>query len=307
VLSDLKSKFTFTGTSLVDGHLLYNYTYNGKLIQLAKWGEEWNQDAYHYSLITYQPDEEMQYILLDLLNTYRMTLSQVEVALDFYPEDPRDLYDLRMILTDGIVLRYSRPGCYLRYVGNGYTEYIGKGGNVRKGTKGIRMYRKQHDGRQSVRMELVLLRPFIKRHSISLPVNAYDFQLFDFVDYRESLDIDRLLKLLCKRQAKANPIKRTADVEMVRSLERQGLLDWIESQITGYGNRPVCDQIGRFKEHLKNDNLANRVNEFFRKSGKKAMLMADLQDGFVRREYPGPLGEARPWPKRGKGMCIPNG
>ena len=140
---------------------------------------------------------------------------------------------------------------------------------------------KQQDGRLFLRMELQLNRAFIRKNGISLPVHADRFNLFDFVVYRQPLDEDKLLDVLRKKWQ--NPIKRARDVEILRGLGLCGIYSWMLSVLI-CPSISVSDQIGRFKQSLKHENLAHRVNEFFPKSGKKAMIVEAVRNGFVRRE-----------------------
>jgi hypothetical protein len=280
VMAQLMSLFEYL-ERIKDGEkTIYRFRHGPSRVEFCRWGRNGFNE---YAVIVYEPDFEIQNLMLRIIQMYPMTLSQVEVAFDFIADNPCDQYYLRKVMTDGIVLKYSRAGCYLNYSGTDFrtTEYIGKNHNVRKGSKGLRIYDKQQDGRRFLRMELQFNRPFIRDKGISLPVHADSFNLFDFIDYREELDEDRLLRVLLKKWRK--PIERVADVKMLRSLEVSMVYSWILSVII-YPSTSVSDQISRFKENLKPDNLSHRVNEFFPKSPKKEMLLEDVPNGFVRRE-----------------------
>jgi hypothetical protein len=276
VMGQFKSLFEYVRPIRVGGKFIHRFRYNRSMVDLA----QWRRDSFYGAVILRDPDVELQDQISQIMQVCPMRLSQVEVAFDFFPDDKHDIHDLRSVLTDGLVLRYSRVGCYSGFKG---TDYIGKDGNVRKGTKGVRVYRKNEGGRYFLRMEMQFNRAFIKDNGISLPVDAGRFNLFDYVDYRGPLDEDRLVKLLCRKWQ--NPIKRAADVEMLRSLASCGIYSWMMTQVTDYGQAPVCDQMSRFKQHLRNDNLSHRASEFFPKCGKKKMISADVQNGFVRRKY----------------------
>jgi len=280
-MGQLKSLFEYIGHTWDGRKFIRKFSNKQSLIEFVRWGRRGFND---YALIVHDPDIELQEILSRVMGTCPMRLSQMEVAFDFIPDYPCDLYDLRRIMTDGIVLKYSRPGCYVNYSGLEFrgTEYIGKGGVVRRGSKGLRVYNKQKDGRLFLRMELQFNRPLIKKYGITLPVHADSFNLFDYVDYRGPLDEDRLLKVLRKKWR--SPIERASDVEMLRSLEFCGIYSWILTQITFSGLGPVCDQMSRFKQNLERDNLAHRVSEFFPRSGKKVIIAEGVQKGFVQRE-----------------------
>jgi hypothetical protein len=275
VMSQLRFLFEYVMPIREGRKFIHRFKHNHSLIDFVKWGRN---GFNNYALIVEDPDAEVQDHISQIMGVCPMRLSQVEVAFDFCPDDEYDLYDLRSVLNDGLVVRYSRAGCYSEFK---ETVYIGKGGDVRKGTKGLRVYRKED--RYFLRMEMQFNRTFIKGNGISLPVDASRFDLFDYVDYRGPLDEDRLLKLLCRKWRP--PIKRAADVEMLSSLMFSGVHSWIMTQLTDFGQNPVCKQMGYFKQHLKIDNLSHRAPEFFPKCGKKEMIMEDIRSGFVRRRY----------------------
>lgn len=279
VLHQLKSMCRMVRTIKQADRFIYEFAYHAHRIQFVQWSGK-GMPVYYYSILALQPDIKVQLILKDLIEAYHMILSQVEVAYDFIPDDPYDLSGLSRAIPDGIVLKHSRAGCYSKCH---ETEYIGKNGNVRKGSKGLRIYKKEQAGRHFLRVELQLNRDFIKRKEIHLPVNADDFPLFNFVDYRKSLDEDRLLKVLCERWA--NPIRRAADVRRLRSLQSRGIHSWILASII-LPSDSESDQISRFKQNLyEHEDLMDRVDWFFPKSCKRSMILEDIQNGVVRREY----------------------
>ena len=296
VLGQFKSLFEYIKPTKVDKKFIRKFRHGHSRIKFARWGRRGFND---YAVIVYDPDVEIQNLISQIMQVCPMSLSQVEVAFDFYPENEYDLRELRRVLTDGLIFKHSRARCYFNFSKLEFrgTEYIGKKGVVRKGSKGLRIYNKQQDGRHFLRMELQFNRPFIKSNGISLPVNADRFNLFDFVDYRKALDEDRLLKVLCKKWAR--PVKRAADVEMLRSLALCGIYSWVLNVIVCPSDI-VCEQMSLFKVNLKHENLIHRINEFFPKSRKKEMILEDVQDGFVRRECLRTMERSLP-----SGVCCP--
>lgn len=76
---------------------------------------------------------------------------------------------------------------------------------------------------------------------------------------------------------------RAADLESLRSVNLCAVYSWIMNVIVCPSDS-VSDQVGRLKRSLMGDNLAYRAGEFFRKSGKKAMIVEGVRNGFVRRD-----------------------
>lgn len=274
VLNQLHSMFEYF-RPIKDGRkFIHQFKQNHSLIELALWN-----GSFKSAVIVHDPDDEIQLMILEIMQICPLKLSQVEIAFDFMPDNERDIRDLRRVLTDGIVLRNSRVNCYSRYL---TTEYIGKNGNVRHGSKGIRVYEKRQNGERFLRMELQFNRPGIKRNRLSLPIDAYKINLIDYLGYRQ-LDTLKLLDILCKKWRR--PVKNVSDLAMTRGLERAMILSWVSCIITDGQENPVSEQISRFKYHLKGEKLGHRFNEFFFKSPKMAMIFEDVQMGFVRRRY----------------------
>lgn len=170
VLNHFHSSCRYITTIKKDGKLIHEYIHDNALIQVV----QWRKTSYYGSVFVHDPDLEVQRKIMQLMDVIPFNLTLVEVAFDFHPDDPFELYPLRKVLTGGIVLRHSRAGCYVNYSGLDYrgTEYFGKGGVVGSGSKGLRIYIKQQDGRRFLRMELQFNWPFIKKNGITLPVHA---------------------------------------------------------------------------------------------------------------------------------------
>jgi hypothetical protein len=144
---------------------IYQFKHDHGLIDFVKWYE----GCFYWGIIVHDPDAEVQAQMSMLMHAFHLYLSQVEVALDFHPEDRHDLNALCDVLSDGLVVKHSRAGCYREIHG---TIYIGKDGNVRNGSKGARVYKKPIDGPHTfLRMELQFNRRHIKQIKISLPIN----------------------------------------------------------------------------------------------------------------------------------------
>ena len=284
IMAQFNSLFEYIRPIKVDKKFIHRFRHNHSLIDFIQWG----RNSFYSAVIINDPDIEIQNKLSQVIEVCPMNLSQFEVAFDYLPDDKHDLHDLWRVLNDGLVLKYSRVGCYSKVQ---ETDYIGKDGNVRKGSRGgSGVYKKQKDGRYFLRMELQFNQKYIKRKSISLPVDAGDFNLFDFVDYREPLDKARLEKLLYKRQLKAHPIEKAADVRMVRELERETIWSHVDcafmySPFNKDDGPTIAEQISMFKLYFQYDNVAHPIDWFFPKSGKKKLIIEDIPKGFVRRKY----------------------
>jgi hypothetical protein len=162
--------------------------------------------SYWFTISVSNPDDKIQMHLLEIFkrNDCNVELSQIEFAVDFYPENKSDLFCLRHDLANSSVLRHSRLGSY-REIGDypKVTAYQGRNGNIRKGSKGFKCYIKSQKG--CVRLELNankgLLRTCLIRTS-SLPVRASDINIFDYITFRE-VDDQSLYKLIvscCKKR-----------------------------------------------------------------------------------------------------------
>jgi hypothetical protein len=238
-----------------------------------------NPYNYFLALEVHDPDYNLQLDFLNTFNMFRYKLSQVEIAFDFYPEDINHLDNLQTILDDGAVLKYSRPNNYNRYKS---TSYRGKHGNVRFGSKGIRLYHKPE--RSFVRMEIVLNRQYIRKR-IHLPINLDQIHLADYIVYRNDLCLDKLASYFMKKVNKSVPCSSVLkeQITCLGILKRQ-LLSLLHANLNPYqffdgSGVHVSDQISQFKLHFKESKLRKRTDYFFPVQPDK---LQDIGNGFVR-------------------------
>jgi hypothetical protein len=237
-----------------------------------------------------------QYFLIDLLkDCYLSWINQVEFAMDIIPENESDLIPAYRSIDRGLVIPYSRVGCF-RCVGR--THYwatknpkTGEEGYPHAGTKGLRLYLGPKEKPWGfVRLELQANRPLIKKlikkHNLKLPIAPDAVNPFDFIEYRLDFRDDKAADLLYKR-SRGLP-KRQDD---------EGQFQWncidlavtcliVDNSITAQyeGYPAVAEQISDVREKLPF--LKHRINDLFPKwPEKKEQLLEDLGNGFIRRVY----------------------
>ena len=89
--------------------LLYHYHTEGSLVELISW----SRDSFKCAINVHAPDDNTQCFFSEFADRY--SLSQVEVAWDFYPQDPSDLYLLKCALAHKVVLRHGRKNAFRWY------------------------------------------------------------------------------------------------------------------------------------------------------------------------------------------------
>ncbi|MHB8067357.1 MAG: hypothetical protein ACYDIC_05595 [Desulfobaccales bacterium] len=245
------------------------------------------------TLILHDVTMDDQYFLIDLLQGHRYWIKQVEFPMDIVPENPADLMHVYRSIHGGLVVPYSRKGCY-RFVGR--TKYWGtknkkedKRGDPHAGAKGLRLYPAPKEKPwEFIRLELQANKRLIEKLNLKLPIASDAVNPFDFIEYRRDLRDDRLTDLLFKRSQRCGLPKRN---EYKGQLQRRGLYSWVsclivdEFEAAWYeGNAAVASQISDVKEKLPG--LRHRMDHLFPKwPEKKEQLLEDMQNGFVRRGY----------------------
>jgi hypothetical protein len=278
--------------------LLHNFYANGSLkLSYIRYPKPDNPFS---TLILHDVTMDDQYFLIDLLQGHRYWIKQVEFPMDIIPENPADLMHVYRSIHGGLVIPYSRKGCY-RFVGR--TKYWGtkskkrdkkgrgreKEGDPHAGPKGLRLYPAPKEGPwEFIRLELQVNKRLIERLRLGLPIVPDAVNPFDSIEFRGDLRVGRAADLLFKRSQRCGLPKRN---EYKGQLLWRGLHSWVSCLIVAQFKTPphedypaVADQISDVKEKLPG--LRHRIDHLFPKwPEKKEQLLEDIQNGFVRREY----------------------
>lgn len=154
--------------------------------------------------------------------------SQIELALDFPFSD-----DLQRFFLDHLFLKYHKKRC--RFIKSkeeeGFTYYIE---DTRGQAKAVRMYRKQVN---TLRLELVLNRPFIKRLGLKLPLDTLSQLPFSTIFCFKELNLEKL-----------SNYKATDRFGRRINLAGRINLEDIDWPVQG---RPLMDQVARIKKYSK--------------------------------------------------------
>lgn len=155
-----------------------------------------------------------------------INLQQVEFAYDVYPASRQDIVDLFWLLRMVTTLRYSRKNSFYEFKG---TVYQGKGGNIRNGSCGLRIYLKPEDNPKFVRLEIQLNNLALKRELItleSLPVTTDLIDPLDYVLFREPMNAERLNELVATILRKRFPKGQTGS-----KMRKQGVFCAIRDEV----------------------------------------------------------------------------
>ena len=230
------------------GEPVYQYRYdNNKLLELVDWSRHYGSGA----IVIHDPDAVIQEFFKQFAF---LVLNQIELALDFTPDNPSDLYTLKQTLSHIVVLRHMRAGAFNPYKNkiikqshiHSTTAYTGRKGDTRKSNIGLKIYTKPD--REFVRLEINLNRQAIKRKRLTLPIDINTINLYDFITTRNNLDVEKLVSVIVKGV-------KNADEYLLPQIT-----SWISCTIR---NGPVIQQIEDFKQI---DGIGYRVDEFFSKT-----------------------------------------
>lgn len=220
-----KKETTYTGHSVIE-----LFEVEGTRVQCERQNdvdEQYNKRAY---ITLLQPSIECQHRVKDaILKTvpvsmykqFNASFSQIEVALDFIVDSEYSVDEVQDWINHHISLRYSRAGSRKQYID---TLYVGKKGNIREGSKGIRVYDpsgKRKLNEDMVRVELQLNRAYMtgKNMSISdMPVLPNVVDVFSHIQFIDDID-DKTVNSVVKKVISEIPSNRVMHVKS--SIRRQ--------------------------------------------------------------------------------------
>ena len=205
-----------------------------------------------------QPETAAMQYIYKLLSTlvplkeysqFNPCINQLEIAWDFVPHDPCERESIKEYLGHHVHLKYSRPGSIVKFK---ETVYIGKGGDARKGAKGLRGYPKDKVDEKVARLELQFNRKYLRDRNITIDLLPQlfpeDFRLFDHVEFLDDFSAKGLRNI-----ARSVLRNRGYSTENTRkSRFRVNVLAYrfrrmIHGSVLGITNT-VSEQIDRFKE-----------------------------------------------------------
>lgn len=269
-------------------------------------------------------DASIQWVLKDIFREFLITpfmsVSEIEYALDFYPENQSDLDSLRRVIAAYAVMRHAQPGSCNQIAS---THYQGLDGNVRKGSKGLTDYYREdeendEEGKFIVRLEGRANRNFIRKRSITIdtmPIEPSIEDIFEFVDFRRGLTEEsfwNLRRAIAKKRIVIDHDKsraRRRQMMRMRSMEgmvhkfidrRKNPLDvgWskateeeLEEPSTSLFDLDISkakfvrEQIQHFKVLKKKYGLTHSTDCFFPKFNDE--FLGDIRSGFLRKSYSG--------------------
>jgi len=165
----------------------------------------------------------------------RASVTQVEFALDITPGSPALLGELTNLLQASLTMKHARAGSHSA---KDTTHYLGKQGNVRQGTKGIRCYPKEGN---RVRVELQANRGLLGPKGVtidSLPLAP---------DFIKVADYARLYRRLSSREVGKIVAKLIPSLANRRTL----LAAMVRADVEGTLAEHVVDQMDRIRRFIE--------------------------------------------------------
>lgn len=255
---------------------------------------------YWFSVVLQDPNIIPVSVIRDMLQNLpdsEITISQVEFTWDFYPESKPDLILIYIFINNHLYLKSSREKSYHKHFSketNSFTQYQGKCGNIRRGSKGSRVYLrpKAPEKPEFVRVELQANRgkcKDLKFDLTSLPIDPAIIRFSDYFEFRHRLNQSDLYKL-------TNTIfrKRYRNHKSIKGLGRRTLLSFLKDDVcqsillhdkcylwsSENDSVPVADQINRFKLIKKIHKLSYGIS-FFRQFSPLQMSLKKNKGIFV--------------------------
>lgn len=227
-LSLFKEEFGYRGQYSNDIGRTWEFYFDRCQIQLIKYlSKEPNRQMWFSirlqdpSKLVQQKVREFLMMILDSLGLdhERVSVTQVEFALDFIPSSPEFLLDLANCLQSSLTMRHARmSSCWVKET----TMYIGKKGNVRNGTKGVRCYLKEGN---RVRVELQANKEFLKTKKIAignLPISNNFAKVFDHIRFYYPISRRELEKIITRTCPNLKNSRNTLGLRVLGAILRKG-------------------------------------------------------------------------------------
>jgi len=175
-------------------------------------------------IFVYQPSEELLNSLNDMFATCNIetSMTKIELAWDFYPDNP---WELRDFFATHLFLKHSRTSAF----GFKNTFYTNR---IRGASKGVRIYPKMIGGQWATRLELELSHSVLKRLDVTFPPTLESLDYTRFFEFRR-LDVEWLYRYeLWRNRKKIKEALRNND-HMTLSLMKTFIVNWIVNAVCG--------------------------------------------------------------------------
>jgi len=260
--------------NIVSGKRIIEYKVESSSVQLVKYfHDEKPYSNMWFSIVAHDPTKPVLETLQQILNSAlcynnlgesSVSLTQAEFATDFWALDNTMQDNLRTILSNSVVLKYSRlSSCKIIKT----TTYQGTGGNVRVGTKGLRCYPKETTSTKRYRIELQTNRTFNRRYGININnfieyASSYNFEHYFYL-YKNITQntVEHIVKRLILKMRPNFPLKpMTLGQRIFMRAMQNGILDGLRD---GEGFMPVVKQMEHMKKFYELANLSYHKDRLF--------------------------------------------
>lgn len=278
-----------------DSGLWRHYDLDGSLVQLVIWAK----NKYKFSIFIQDPTTNIQKTFIDkILQDTPRTLSEVEFAYIFTPNNADELPQLRQIIETGLFVRGVDN---LNFNREDNTSYYGPYGRIRSyeidGKRriislGVRIYSIPKDAeiKKSLKLEVVMGRDHITdklshKESLTEPVHSSDITLEDYIEYR-ILDAHKLSR---KHLFRAEERKLRSKWRKEKGLKNK-YIEFITK--TRNNNKKLCDEtdtaatvfqyrkLKKFEKHI-----GGKIKSFFPLHPKQYHIFENIEHGFVLIDY----------------------
>ena len=223
----------------------------------------------------------LDYCFGDMSNDV-VRISELETRIDIYPSNPKHCRLVQDILTENLMVPYSRQPLLIRFKNTIYT-------NKRRAVRGIKIYPRPKNGsHEYIRLEVTFRRSYIRRQGWKLE-NLRDLReginLPEQMSYRKALKSKEASELALRLVRWANPPLPPGSRSMRHKVRSQAWASKIIETKNGGYDAPVTHQLSVYKEMCEKLRIRARPERVFKRYPKAEMVMRDLKKGFLRRCY----------------------
>jgi hypothetical protein len=225
-------------------------------------------------IILHSPDTEVMELVDDIFwKTYDTPMvAKIELAFDFYVKGIPALY-FKEAIQKYLCLRNQRSKSF-NYKTTFYTN------NVRKSSKGIRLYPKIIDGKDAVRLELEIHRSKIRDLNIPFPVTDKSLEIdFTKMFCFKKIDTEKFIKA---------EVKKNRHAIAMADIESNGKDKMLLTMIKSYVDAVDCNSLMEGLEILRSkDHGVDGYGRFLVPMEKETALINEVADrqGFIKEKF----------------------
>jgi hypothetical protein len=211
-------------------------------------------------------------------------ISELETRMDIYPCNRKDCTAITRIFAEDLSVPYARQGTIKKV---GQTRYTGDRGVSRR----FRIYPRPTQAKfKYVRVELAMNRAYIHRQGwrfTDLPRLLDSIDLFSNLNYFLPVSKDRAFDICLRLVKRTYGVDQPHKAQLLRAIAGGMVRSFTHNYFNSWWDLPAAFQRQHFRALFHKRGTRYRPERIFKRYPKEAMILHDLENGYLRRDYRG--------------------